>query len=83
MKDRIYELQQKAVEFSQIQDEKERFVRGLWLHGELVKLSDQGVPPFLEVEFMACVKILLEKVMPTPIEDEEKSDSGLWLPGLD
>ena len=78
--DRIYELQQKAVEFSQIEDEKERYARGLWLHGELVKLHEGGIPPFLEVEFMACVKILLEKVLPQPIEDEEKTNSELWLP---
>lgn len=80
MKDRIYELQQKAVEFAQIKDEKERFARGLWLHGELVKLHEGGIPASLEVEFMACVKILLEKVLPQPIEDEEKTDSGLYLP---
>lgn len=80
MRDRIYELQQKAVEFAQIEDEKERFIRGLWLHNELAKLDSQGVPASLEVEFMAAVKILLEKVLPQPIEDEDKPASDLWLP---
>lgn len=78
MKARIYELQQKGIEFAQIEDEKKRFLRGLWLHGELAKLEQQGIPYSLEVEFMAAVKILIENVLPQPIEGE--TPSGLILP---
>jgi hypothetical protein len=82
MLDRILELQQKAIEAAQVKNEEERWLRGLWLHGELAKLDDQGVPEALKVEFMATVKIVLDDVLPLP-DHEVKTNSGLVLPGLD
>ena len=79
MLDRIHFLQQKAIEAAQMSDDDpEKLLAGLWLHGELAKLDDQGVPDSANVEFMAAVKIMLDDVLPQPIEEDVPS--GLWLP---
>lgn len=78
MRERILELQRKAVEFSKTEDEKERFLQGIWLHQQLAALDNEGVPAELRVEFMAAVKIMLDEVLPLP--EEEKKPEGLWLP---
>lgn len=76
---RILFLQQKAVEAAQMgDDDPDKLLAGLWLHGELAKLHEQGVPDSANVEFMAAVKIMLDDVLPQPIE--EKPPGDLWLP---
>lgn len=74
---RILFLQQKAVEAAMMPDDSpDKVLMGLWLHGELAKLDEQGVPDDLRVEFNATVKIMLDEVLPLP----EADPNGLWLP---
>ena len=73
------ELQQKAVEAALLDDgDEDKLLHGLWLHGELARLDESGIPASCQVDFMATVKILLDEVLPVP--EEEKSQSGLYLP---
>lgn len=76
MRDRILFLQQKAVEAALLHpDSPDKMLMGLWLHGELAKLDEEGVADADRVEFNATVKILLEEVFPPP-----EAPGGLWLP---
>lgn len=77
MRDRLLFLQQKAVEAAMLPDDSpDKVLMGLWLHGELAKMDDEGVPDDLRVDFNATVKIMLDEVLPLP----ETGPGGLWLP---
>lgn len=77
MRDRLLFLQQKAVEAAMLPDDSpDKVLMGLWLHGELAKMDDEGVPDDLRVDFNATVKIMLDEVLPLP----EAGSGGLWLP---